>query len=200
LDSQVDGDRDPASLVIRVGNDARTAPVVARGQALIVPEGDVLCERDIAIILLDRNVLNVDPIGVELEEGVWPAGEVRAVGYGKRGDDLGAGKKYARDRIPVLSATRAEFTTGESSCQGDSGGPAFDSDTGRVVGVVSRGGASCEGPTARSIYTRVDAFSLMIQDAIGGRGPTPEARPCGVGHRCPNGFHCGVTHYCEKVK
>jgi V8-like Glu-specific endopeptidase len=90
--------------------------------------------------------------------------EIRAVGFGKRGDKLGAGKKYQRDHVLVLARSSHEFLVGESTCNGDSGGPALDA-LGRVVGVVSRGGPACSGPTATNVYTRTSAFPTLLAKA-----------------------------------
>jgi hypothetical protein len=195
----VSSNRDPASLGIRVGYDINTAPIVARGQQVLVPSGDELCDHDIAIVLLDQQVEGVAPIAVDLQSNLAAGQLVRAVGFGKRGDMAGFGKKYTRAHIPILATSHAEFEVGEAVCSGDSGGPALDSETGAILGVVSRGGASCQGPQARSVYTRADAFAQLIQTALGdGTSTTQTSRPCGNGHRCPNGYHCGTSHYCEK--
>ena len=71
-----------------------------------------------------------------------------------------------REHVRVLSVSAAELTVGEATCQGDSGGPALDEDTGEVVGVVSRGGPSCEGPGVHNIYTRADTFSWLVDEAF----------------------------------
>ena len=196
--TQVGGNRDPSTLSIRVGSNALTAPEVARGQDLVVPKSDVLCDHDIALIILDQDVVGVKPIALDASGGIAPGRLVRAVGFGKRGDGVGAGKKFTRDHIPVLWSSSTEFIVGEAVCQGDSGGPALDSVSGAVLGVVSRGGSSCEGADARNFYTRVDAFAKLIRSALDSADASPAARPCGPGHRCPNGYHCGTSHHCEK--
>lgn len=195
---QIGNNRDPASLGIRVGYDARTAPVVARGQELIVPPSDILCNHDIAIVILDQEVQGVKPVAVNLQSDLAPGRLLRAVGFGKRGDAAAAGKKYTRDHVPLLSATQAEFEVGEAVCSGDSGGPALDSHTGALLGVVSRGYVNCEGPLAQNTYTRVDAFAKLIRSALDEAKSSPTSLPCGSGHRCPNGYHCSASHRCEK--
>ena len=83
-----------------------------------------------------------------------------------------------REHVRVLSVSAAELTVGEATCQGDSGGPALDEDTGEVVGVVSRGGPSCEGAGVHNIYTRVDTFSWLVDEAFAKvAGSITTARP-----------------------
>jgi len=95
------------------------------------------------------------------------AGEhVRAVGFGMTGPGSGAGQKLLREHVVVQSVSATELTVGEATCQGDSGGPALDESTSEVIGVVSRGGPSCVGKNVHNIYTRVDAFASLIEDAF----------------------------------
>src|SRR5262249_30886010 len=139
---QIYEDRDPASLTILVGNDIATAKAVALGDDLVVPGSDQLCSNDIALVHLDRVVSGVKPLAVALDNQPAVGSYVRAVGFGKRGQKAGSGKKYARDHVRVLDRSAAEFIVGESTCNGDSGGPALDAN-GAIVGVVSRGGPGC---------------------------------------------------------
>jgi len=162
---QVLGDRDPTSLTISIGDDVASAHQVARGVAVVAPAGVTLCDADIAIIVLDQAVKLVKPLPVRTH-GVAAGDRVRAVGFGRTGDDGSAGTKLVREHVRVLSVSAAELTVGEATCQGDSGGPALDESTGEVVGVVSRGGPSCEGRNVHNIYTRVDAFSWLVQEAF----------------------------------
>ncbi|MEA2747024.1 MAG: hypothetical protein QOI41_1167, partial [Myxococcales bacterium] len=151
---QVLGDRAPSSLSILVGDDVSSAHVVAHGASVVAPSGVTLCDADIAIIILDEPVKIVKPLPVRTH-GVAVGERVRAVGYGREGDNAAAGSKLVREHVRVLSVTNAELKVGEATCSGDSGGPALDEDTGEVIGVVSRGGPSCEGTGVHNIYTRV---------------------------------------------
>ncbi len=178
---QIGADREPDTLTILVGSEASTAKPVAIGKKIVVPSSKVLCENDIALIQLDRAVSGVTPLAVASADEPAVGSFVRAVGFGKRGDWTGAGKKYARDKIRVLGRSVSEFVVGESTCNGDSGGPALDS-SGAVVGVVSRGGPGCEGPEAHNIYTRVSAFRALLSQTIG-----DVAVACGTAHHCPGG-------------
>ena len=189
---QILSDRDPATLGILVGKDAQTAKLVALGKRIVAPSGKTLCASDLALIELDRPVSGVKPLAVAAADEPEPGSYVRAVGFGKRGDFVGAGKKVSRDHVRVIGRSTSEFVVGESTCNGDSGGPALDtSDT--VVGVVSRGGPGCEGPDARNIYTRPTAFQELISQAV------TAASACDSAHHCPKGYHCSSARRCEPV-
>jgi hypothetical protein len=177
--AQVLGDIDPTTLSIRVGDEVASSHLVAHGVSVVAPSGVTLCDADIAIIVLDQAVKVVKPLPVRTH-GAARGDRVRAVGYGRAGDDATAGTKMVREHVRVLSVSAAEFTVGEATCQGDSGGPALDEDSGAVVGVVSRGGPSCEGTGVHNIYTRVDTFSWLVDEAF--------ARVAGLDHEgAPDG-------------
>ncbi len=202
---QIQGERPADSFTILVGDDISSARPAAIGQRVIVPQSDVLCDSDMALIELDRAVTGVTPLSLGALSGVKT---VRGVGFGKRGDSAAAGKKMTRSNVKIQSESAAEFTVGVLSCNGDSGGPALDPQ-GRVVGVVSRGGPNCDGPNSQNIYTRVDAFHELIAQALGtasagtptgagGSAGSSSAAQCGTGKRCANGSHCNErTLRCE---
>ncbi len=171
---QVSGTRPAASLHILSGDDAKVAREVARGQTIVAPKGWALCDADIALIILDREVAGIEPLSVR-RHGVAMGDHVRAVGYGRAGDGEAAGVKLLRDHVKVMETTDKEFIVGEATCQGDSGGPAIDESTGEVVGVVSRGGPQCDGSNVHNLYTRSDAFLGLVDEALreAGQGEDP---------------------------
>lgn len=191
-EQQTFGERLPDSLSIVTGWDGINGRVVARGAAIVVPPEPVLCEQDIAVIVLDKDIAGITPLQVRWSTPV--AGEeVRAVGYGKRGDHRAAGKKYQRGHVPVTWVGATEVSVGEATCSGDSGGPALDQETGQIVGVLSAGNDTCEGGSAWNLYTRPDAFRDLIEQAL---AASSGARTCGPGKRCPNGYHCSAARVC----
>ncbi len=162
---QITSDRDPSTLRILAGDDIASAQLVARGRELFTPEGNALCDADIALIALDVPVVGIEPVDVR-EAGVAEGDRVRTVGFGRRSAHEPGGLKLLREHVRVLDGTFAEFRVAEATCQGDSGGPAFAEDDGQVVGVVSRGGASCSGNLVHNVYTRADAFFSLIDYAL----------------------------------
>ncbi len=173
---QVGGDRSPSSLHILAGDDAATARVVARGREVVAPKGWALCEADIALVVLDRAIGGIAPLPVR-RHGIAVGDHVRAVGYGRAGDDQPAGIKLYRDHVRVIETSDNEFLVGEATCQGDSGGPAIDEETGEIVGVVSRGGPTCEGRDVHNIYTRADVYLPLIEEALRHAAGAPSDPP-----------------------
>jgi V8-like Glu-specific endopeptidase len=171
----------PENIEVLLGDAVVGQPASTRAKEIVAPTGVTLCNGDIALIILENPIANSKPVGVG-STGVRTGDFVRAVGFGKRGSDGPAGQKYIREHVPILGSTAEEFQVGEATCQGDSGGPAFDEDTGQVVGVISRGGPSCEGPEVHNIYTRVDAFAWLVDLALSksGKPKTPSAQPPGA--------------------
>jgi hypothetical protein len=173
----------------------------------VAPAGQTLCDADIALIVLDTPVTLVKPLPIR-SRGPVVGDHVRAVGFGRAGDGEAAGKKLVREHIRVTSVSTSEFAVGESTCQGDSGGPALDEETSEIVGVVSRGGPACDGPGVENIYSRVDAWAWLVEEAFtraaevsaGGEdaGMTAPKRgtktkpPSDVGGPCKTGADCGA--------
>ena len=165
---QVLGDRPPADLQILVGDDAASARRVAGGFAVIAPESDALCDADLAVIVLDQAIDDVAPLPVS-SEGPAVGDRLRAVGFGKPTTAVPSGQKLVREHVRVAAISNAELTIEEAPCVGISGGPALDEQTGAVVGVVARGGASCDGADGslvHDVYTRVDAFAWLTEQAF----------------------------------
>lgn len=155
----------PKDVLVLGGDDTRGARVLGRGAAIVAPDGPVLCNADIAFVILDTSVKGIKPLPLR-PTGARRGEFVRAVGFGRAGDGLAAGTKLVREHVEVIATTPAEFLVGEATCQGDSGGPAIDEDTGEVIGVVSRGGPSCEGAGVHNIYTRVDVYFWLFDEAL----------------------------------
>jgi hypothetical protein len=175
---QVYRDHAPESIDVLLGDRVEGQSASAHGLEIIAPSGVTLCDADIAVLVLDRPLANVRPLGVST--GGFSKGDlVRSVGFGRLGDEGPAGLKMVRENVAILSVSPAEFTVGEATCQGDSGGPAMDEATGDIVGVVSRGGPSCEGKGVHNVYTRVDAYSWLIDFALSRSGASEQKSDAG---------------------
>ena len=150
----------PDELAVVVGEDAAAGRRVAKGIELVEPESDRFCGADIAVIVLDAEVTAVKPLPLRAR-GPAIGDKVRTVGFGRT--DESPATKLLREHIVVRSVSDAEFGAGEATCLGGAGGPAIDEDTGEVIGIVTR-----DGPcgTARNVYTRVDAFTGLLESAF----------------------------------
>jgi hypothetical protein len=198
-DHQVLAARPASAMRVLAGDDLVSAGVVAAGEEVRVPDGDILCRADIALILLDREVAGVVPIDVR-PLGVARGDHVMTVGFGRL--DGPEPPKLVREHVAVLDATDAELTIGESACNAASGGPAIDEDTGEIVGIFSRTGATCAGHAAWDVYTRPEAFYTLVEDALAGSGaPSHRADagrgrhakpPSDLGAACTKASDCGA--------
>ena len=170
-------DVDPAAIAIYTGTQVRPdidVPV-ARAVRTLHPTGQVLCDADVAFLVLDRPIPNAGVLSMRLHSSVEAGDIVVPVGFGG-GTSNTVGTKVAREQSTVLAtgpsanaATGAvlgprEFEVDRATCRGDSGGPAIDVMSGEIVGVVSRGG-SCSA-NGNHVYTRVDAYKRLAQAAF----------------------------------
>lgn len=170
-------DVDPSSIAIYTGSHVRpdVDVPVAHAVRTLHPTGQVLCDADVAFLVLDRPIPGATVLSMRLHGGVEAGDAIMPVGFGGGPQNV-VGMKVARTRSTVLAtgpsanaATGAvlgprEFEVDRATCRGDSGGPAIDVTTGEIVGIVSRGG-SCSA-TGNHVYTRVDAYKRLAQAAF----------------------------------
>ncbi len=146
------------------------------------PTGQILCDADVAFLVLDRPIPNATILSMRLHGPVEAGDVIVPVGFGGGTSNI-VGHKVARAKSTILAtgpsanaATGAvlgprEFEVDLATCRGDSGGPAIDVLTGEVVGVVSRGG-SCSAH-GNHVYTRVDAYKRLAQVAFAAADKEP---------------------------
>ncbi|MBX3186596.1 MAG: trypsin-like serine protease [Labilithrix sp.] len=182
-------DVDPSAIAIYTGAHVRPDMdlPVARAVRTLHPTGQVLCDADVAFLVLDRPIPNAAILSMRLHGPVETGDVVVPVGFGGGTSNV-VGLKVARQKSTVLAtgpsanaATGAvlgprEFEVDRATCRGDSGGPAIDAMTGEIVGIVSRGG-SCSA-NGNHVYTRVDAYKRLAQAAFAAadREPNVAAR------------------------
>lgn len=176
--------------------DARGASPAAYVKAVHVPPGSALCGDDLAVLELDR-ALDLEPLSLA---GAAPKSgdHITAVGYGRIGTSGAAGVRRFRTDVEVVSVARTEFMVGESTCFGDSGGPALD-DEGDIVGVLSRGGMSCDGAGSRNVYGAVAAHldflaPYLTKSSAGGKADAGAKKPSSsdMGEPCTSGASCST--------
>jgi hypothetical protein len=170
-------DADPSLIGVYLGAQVRVERDLPRAHAIktLHPTGQILCDADVAFLVLDRPLSGVAVLPMRLNAPVSSGEWVRPVGFGG-GVSNTIGNRARRDRSTVLAVGPSanvdtgavlgprEFEVDRATCRGDSGGPALDMQTGEIVGVVSRGGScSVEG---NHVYTRVDAYARLAQMAF----------------------------------
>jgi len=202
----------PQSVRILVGDDTSSAVERARGRRLLVPPGGALCGADIALVLLDEPIDDVQSLTVR-PTGAANGDHLRSVSFGRVAGAGAAMTKLVRDHVPVLGTTATELLVGEGPCdEGGCGGPALDEKSGQIVGVASRvvpGGAA-----ASNAYTRTDAFLALIQQSLDGttsvttgtgilkakKGTPDLGANCALGTECSAGacVTAGKQRYCSR--
>jgi hypothetical protein len=188
---QVAGTRDLTTIRVLVGDDAASATERARVRAALVPDGDVLCGADLAILELDATVDDVAPL-VASATGAAVGDHVRTVAYAD-------GHKLVREHVPVAAVSSREISLAEAPCDGPGGGPAIDEVTGQVVGVRSRSGPACSASDGYDVVTRVDAFMPLIERALavaavahGSHLAKEKKSPIDLGAACARGADCAA--------
>jgi S1-C subfamily serine protease len=165
-------DADPSTIAIYVGAHVHVDrdPIRAHAIRTLHPSGRVLCDADVAFLVIDRPLTDVTVLPIRLHGSVESGDRVLPVGFGGGTENI-IGNRVARVGGTVLAVGPAanaetgavlgprEFEVDEATCRGDSGGPAIDARTGEIVGVVSRG-ASCSA-SGNHVYTRVDAYAQL---------------------------------------
>jgi MYXO-CTERM domain-containing protein len=185
------GDQDPQNIGVYVGASPNFGQhPVAVAKAIVAPQGEYLCDSDIALVVLDQAITSVTPMAVRLHTVAQPGETIRSVGYGQNDDKMPIGNRFRKTGVEVLAQGKAisasktplgrhEFEVGLSICQGDSGGPAISEQTGAVIGVVSRGGGCDEN--YGHIYTTTAGFDDIYTQAFALAGGSPKVEAGDVG-------------------
>lgn len=182
-------DAEPSSINVFRGAHANLdATADAVGKAVVHDDARIVCDHDVAFLVLDRPLPNVKPYVIRTGNGVSAQEHVNLVGYGK--NDVGAalGTRLEKTDVPVLaigagtSASKTalgshEFELGAGSCGGDSGGPAFSAETGAIIGVVSRGGNCTDDFGHVFMETRGTSALLDRAFQLAGGAPQTEEGP-----------------------
>jgi Trypsin len=202
--------RPPASMRVLVGDDLASAAERARGRDVVVPAGAQLCGADLALLLLDRTIDDVQPLAVRAT-GAATGEHVRTVRFASV---AGTGvSKLLRDHVAVVNTTTTELQVAELLAD-EGGGPALDETSGEILGVASR---DDEAP-GRDVYTRADSFLSLIEGAIAEsesaastgsdvkkskNGPADMGTNCAEGRDCAAGVCLTVStaaqQYCSRL-
>jgi len=221
-EGEIRKNRKPATMHVFTGPqrpDFRDrAEPAGTGEQILDDGGKNLCNHDIALIVLKEPVPNAVIAPIRLDSDPVVGESLTAVGWGvtdktdspdvrqqRTGISVASvGPDPGDDRLPVPPN---EFSVGESICSGDSGGPAIATETGAIVGVVSRGGngertnqadpsATCVGTDAHNLYTKVSSFKDFILQGFEAAGAEPwleggeDPRLAKAGVACSDGAEC----------
>jgi hypothetical protein len=204
--SQIASTRDLTTVRVLVGEDLSTAVERARVRSAFLPDGEVLCGADLALLALDATIDGIAPLAVRAT-GAAVGDHVRTVAYA-------GGRRLVRDHVQVAEASAREISLAEAPCEGTPGGPALDEDTGEILGVLSRTGPACNAGDGYDIDTRADAFLTLVERALeagaaakGSRlarlrkGPVDLGASCAGGGECAAGACLGYAEarYCTRL-
>jgi len=177
-------DVDPATVRVELGSGYLPWGEVGVRTIIAPPCGHGAGSGDIAVLVLDRELVGVATLPPLLDRAPAVGEYVEPAGFGvcpAREDGI---RKHVRTG-GALDALRADrFRLDASICPGDSGGPALTRD-GRLVGVISAavmdGSASTVG---RSEFTRLDHWRPLFANAkMVSEGASPAEVPPIAG--CP---------------
>jgi hypothetical protein len=197
-----------------------------------VPDSGVdTCGYDISLLILTENVPAeiATPAIPRIDHDAVPGEAYTAVGYGQNANGETSGSRMQLAGLNVAcdpgncgdGVESTEFMGERGICSGDSGGPALDA-TGKVLGVVSRGGPGCSEPIYGSVAAWRDLITTTTADAAalggydppfwvetgssdpaqpsggaGGESNAPSEPPPGVeGDACHGGSECGEGLVC----
>jgi hypothetical protein len=188
---QITNGRDLSTIRVLVGEDDASAVERARGRAVLVPPGDVLCGADLAILLLDSTLDDIAPL-VTRPTGAAVGDHVRSVTYA-------GGHKLVRDHVPVTATSSRELALAEAPCDATPGGPAIEESSGEIVGVFSRSGPACSDTEGYDVDTRADAFLDLVAAALAQGSTSSQAHqakqkksPVDLGASCSDGTDCAA--------
>jgi MYXO-CTERM domain-containing protein len=195
--TQVYADHPPNKIWVFTGADrSQLGPgsmPQAKGAQIIHDGAKVLCNHDLALVVLDREIEGAQIAPIRVDSMPMEGETFTAVGWGVTEKTPYPTTRQMREGIKIKktgpfdgSATIEpvppnDVLVGESICSGDSGGPALHTDSGAVLGVVSRGGNGQNDPNdpavgcigATNLYTAVAPFRDLVLAAFEAAGKEP---------------------------
>ena len=75
----------------------------ATATAIFHSSGNVLCNDDLALVVIDNPLTTVAPLRVRLSSGPTQGENIRAVGYGQNDQNAPIGTRFRRDNVPILA-------------------------------------------------------------------------------------------------
>jgi hypothetical protein len=155
----------PATIHVYTDVPGPSVPWVSAGIAVFTSNDPVLCGADIAVVILEWPIAGALP-GLVSESGIAEGSFVRTVSLGSSTALGPSAVEIVREHVPVLQVAPTELALEEATCVGSPGGPAYDETTGEIVGILSRWGSVCGSATQFDVFTRVDAFYPLIEEAL----------------------------------
>ncbi|HEY4014674.1 MAG TPA: trypsin-like serine protease [Polyangiaceae bacterium] len=151
----------PESLRVLAGDTATGVEERARGRQVVIEDDAVACGDDVAVLLLDTPIDDIQPLAVR-PTGAAQGDALRTVEYATIAGGS-APVRLVRDNALVTDVSPASLTVAEACAKGG-GGPAIDEASVEVVAVASLP-AGC-GAAAAELYTRADVVLPFVADTL----------------------------------
>jgi hypothetical protein len=147
----------PGSLHVLAGDIATGAQERARGRQIVVDDDAATCGDDVAILLLDTPIDDIQPLAVR-PTGAAQGDALRTVDY--------AVVAAASAPVKLVTEVSSASLTAAEACARGAGGPALDEASVEVVGVASLPGASGCGTEAAERYVRADVVLPFVAGTL----------------------------------
>lgn len=159
-------DVDASAVRVEFGGDYFAWDEVAVDFVVAPPCGYAAGRGDIALLVLQRRIDQVNTKAVLLDQGPHLGESITPIGFGQCPDSGEGVKREARVGGTLESVKAGGMRAQAAICPGDSGGPGVDS-RGRVIGVVSASAMDGKRDT-RSVteFTRVDQFREVFANGL----------------------------------
>jgi hypothetical protein len=176
----------PENISFVVGAEAARNPTPsALGLQIFSVATPSICRNDIAMVLLDREILDVPIVPMRLGQGNSRGEMLRVIGYGADHNGAFGTRNTLRDqRIVQVGVSafledgdpvppRTFMTVGPSLCIGDSGGPALTENE-AITAVWSQLVGACGDDDARNYFTQIAPFEdTIVRPAFEAAGYEP---------------------------
>jgi V8-like Glu-specific endopeptidase len=162
----LDRDVDASSVKVELGGDYFAWDEVSVDFVVAPPCGYSAGQGDIALLVLERRIEQVNTKAVMLDQGPRVGEPIVPIGFGQCRDSGEGVRREARLGGKVELVSAGGMRAQAAICPGDSGGPGVDT-RGRVIGVVSASAMDGKRDT-RSLteFTRVDQFREVFANGI----------------------------------
>lgn len=155
---------EPSRINVELGGDYLPWGEIGARAIVVPPCGHASGNGDIAIIVLDTQLVDVPTLEVSLMDIPSVGTVIEPVGFGRCADSGDGIRRRSRERATIQSVLPTAFQTNSAICPGDSGGPAISRNV--VVGVISRSAMDeREATSSRTEFTRVDRWEGVFANA-----------------------------------
>lgn len=175
---------DPATSLIFVGNQRPTlkSTPATKGKKILNPPSADLCLGDVALIILEDDLVDVTPLPIRLDNSTAVGEAFTVIGWGQADTSalnktrqqkpdmiiraLGPGTYTNQIQGITYPVSEVDFVADDGICYGDSGSPAVANQSGALIGVFSAIAQHAQVPAGKpKAYACIDASTYYIKTA-----------------------------------